>query len=146
MSSKPKIVVFQLKELIYTGIFVVLGILLILLLIIMFFPKNSADNRDLPTAKYVAGIYTSSLNLSNNPTEIEVVIDENHINSIRLVNLSEAVATMYPLVQPSFEDLADQIVSKQSLENVTYPEENKYTYLVLLEGIRMTLEKAEKKQ
>ena len=32
---------------------------------------------------------------------------EKNINSIRLINLDEAVATMYPLIQPSFEDLAD---------------------------------------
>lgn len=38
MSSKTKIVVLHLKELIYTGIFVVLGILFLLLLIIMFLP------------------------------------------------------------------------------------------------------------
>ena len=36
MSSKTKIVVLHLKELIYTGIFAVLGILFIILLIIMF--------------------------------------------------------------------------------------------------------------
>ena len=40
MSSKTKIVVLHVKELIYTGIFAVLGILFIVLLIIMFLPKN----------------------------------------------------------------------------------------------------------
>ena len=35
MSSKTKIVVLRMKELIYTGIFVALGILLILLLVYM---------------------------------------------------------------------------------------------------------------
>ena len=47
MSSKTKIVVLHLKELIYTAIFAVLGILLILLLIFMFLPdkkeKSAAD-------------------------------------------------------------------------------------------------------
>ena len=40
MSSKTKIVVLRMKELIYTGIFVALGILLILLLVYMFAPKG----------------------------------------------------------------------------------------------------------
>ena len=40
MSSKTKIVVLHVKELIYTGIFAVLGILFIVLLIIMFLPKE----------------------------------------------------------------------------------------------------------
>lgn len=40
LSSKTKIVVLRMKELIYTGIFVALGILLILLLVYMFAPKG----------------------------------------------------------------------------------------------------------
>lgn len=42
MSSKTKIVVVHMKELIYTGIFILLGIVLILLLIFMFTPEKSA--------------------------------------------------------------------------------------------------------
>ena len=48
MSNNPHIVVFKLKELIYTGIFVVLGILLIVLFINMFKSdkkKPSASSR-----------------------------------------------------------------------------------------------------
>lgn len=44
MSSKTKIIVLKSKELIYTGIFIVLGILLILLLWYMFSPKE--DEKD----------------------------------------------------------------------------------------------------
>lgn len=43
MSSKTKIVVLHMKELIYTGIFVLLGIVLIMLLISMFTPGDSAN-------------------------------------------------------------------------------------------------------
>lgn len=45
MSAKTKIVVFKAKELIYTGIFVLLGILLILLLIFMFAPSKEQDRK-----------------------------------------------------------------------------------------------------
>ena len=38
MSAKTKIVVLHMKELIYTGFFAVLGVLLVLLLILMFLP------------------------------------------------------------------------------------------------------------
>ena len=41
MSSKTKIVVVHMKELIYTGIFILLGIVLIVLLISMFTPEKS---------------------------------------------------------------------------------------------------------
>ena len=42
MSSKTKIVVLRMKEIIYTAIFLGLGILLVLLLFIMFRPSKDA--------------------------------------------------------------------------------------------------------
>jgi uncharacterized protein with FMN-binding domain len=147
MSSKTKIVVLHVKELIYTGIFAALGILFIVLLIIMFLPKDekketSSAQIQTAEASYVPGVYTTSLILNDNVVEIEVTVDEDNINSIRLVNLDEAVATMYPLIQPSFEDLADQIITNQSLEGVTYAEDSKYTSMILLDAISTSLDKA----
>ena len=60
MSSKTKIVVLHLKELIYTAIFAVLGILLILLLIFMFLPDKK-EKSAAETMQYTAGVYTSSI-------------------------------------------------------------------------------------
>ncbi|MDE7284585.1 MAG: hypothetical protein K2N85_13535 [Lachnospiraceae bacterium] len=147
MSSKTKIVVLHLKELIYTGIFAVLGILLIILLIIMFLPKNEKKNAvttmtQTSTNTYVPGVYTTSLILNDNVVEIEVTVDEKNINSIRLVNLDEAVTTMYPLIQPSFESLASQIIVNQSLDGITYPDDSKYTSMILLNAISASIEKA----
>ena len=45
--SKTKIIVLQMKELVYTGIFVGLGILLIVLLFVMFYPKNGRGDAKL---------------------------------------------------------------------------------------------------
>lgn len=110
MSSKTKIVVLHVKELIYTGILAVLGILFIVLLIIMFLPREEKPET-VPTMTqttsntYVPGVYTTSLILNDNVVEIEVTVDERNINSIRLVNLDEAVTTMYPLIQPSLKTL-----------------------------------------
>ena len=73
---------------------------------------------------------------------IEVVVDENHINSLRLNTLDEAVATMYPLIEPSFDELAQQIETNQSLEGITYSDESKYTSMVLLDAINTALDKA----
>lgn len=148
MSSKTKIVVLHVKELIYTGIFAALGILFIILLIIMFLPKEekketmSAVTQQTTTDSYVPGVYTTSLILNDNVVEIEVTVDEKNINAIRLVNLDEAVTTMYPLIQPSFEDLADQIIKSQSLEGITYPDDSKYTSMILLDAITSSLNKA----
>jgi hypothetical protein len=46
MKSKTKIIVLHMKEIIYTIIFAALGILLILLLILMFHPKEPSPKSD----------------------------------------------------------------------------------------------------
>ena len=145
MSSKTRIVVLHLKELIYTGIFAVLGILFLLLLIIMFLPGKSQtpEGGGEESDRFVPGKYTTSVILGNSSIDVEVVVDANNINSIRLVNLDEAVTTMYPLMEPALNDLAVQICEKQSLEDIRYSEDNKYTSQVLLEAISSALEKAE---
>ena len=143
MSSRTKIVVLHLKELLYTGIFLVLGILFIVLLVIMFLPGDKAKNEASQAANaYVPGIYTTSIQLGQSTVDIEVVVDENHINSLQLHTLDEAVTTMYPLIEPSFDELAKQIEANQSLEGITYSDDNRYTSLMLLDAISQSLEKA----
>lgn len=143
MHSKTKIIVLHLKELLYTGIFLALAILFIILLLIMFLPKNSGKKSNDSTANaYIPGIYTTSVQLNGSTVDIEVVVDENHINSVNLRTLDEAVATMYPLIEPSFRELAKQIEANQSLEGITYSDDNRYTSLMLLDAISKSLEKA----
>ncbi len=69
-------------------------------------------------------------------------MDESHINSIRCSNLDETVTTMYPLFLPAVEDIADQVCETQSLENISYAEENTYTSQVILNAIDDALQKA----
>ena len=141
MSSKTKIVVLHLKELVYTAIFAILGILLIILLVFMFLPdKKDKDTKE--TMTYTAGVYTSSIQLNDNAIDVEVVVDESHINSISLVNLDETTAAMYPLMQPALDSLSQQIYEKQSLEDLSYEHDNQYTSMVLLNAIESALEKA----
>lgn len=152
MSAKTKIIVLHMKELIYTGIFVALGILFIVLLIIMFSPdkekkapsteNETAEDTDTPELSYIPGVYTTSLVLSDHVLDVEVSVDRDCINSIRLVDLDEAITTMYPLIEPVFDSLTQQIYEKQSLSEITYSNENKYTALVLLNAIQNTLDKA----
>lgn len=143
MSSKTKIVVLHTKEVIYTGIFVVLAVVLAVLLFLMFGKNKNADPAS-ADAIYHAGVYTSPITLNDNTFDVEVKVDENHINSISLVNLSETTTAMYPLVEPALDALSDQIYTSQSTENITYSEENKYTSMLLLEAIDSALEKARK--
>lgn len=158
MSAKTKIVVLHMKELIYTGIFAALGILFVILLVIMFLPgKNKPDQSDPNTPPpeseestaaasgevlYIPGIYTTELMLSSQSVDVEVIVSHDAITSIRLVNLNDAVTTMYPLLQPTLDAICEQVYENQSLDSITYTAESKYTSLVLLEAIRNSLDKA----
>lgn len=105
MSAKTKIVVLHMKELIYTGIFAVLGVLFLVLLIMMFLPDGEKEDtpdpepETLETASlYIPGVYTTELVLGSQAIDVEVIVDQNSITSIRMVNLNDAIATMYPLL------------------------------------------------
>lgn len=141
MSSKTKIVVLHMKEIIYTAVFATLAVILIVLLLFMFLPKNKGTS--IHEEKYMPGVYTSTVTLNNTALEVEVTVDESHINSIRFSNLDETVATMFPLIQPAIEDIAEQVYDKQSLENIQYSESNPYTSQVILNAIEEALKKAE---
>ncbi len=151
MSNKTKIVVLRMKEIIYSGIFALLGILFIILLIIMFVPDKDKDSTETPLpsvseAKYIPGVYSTTITLGSQTVDIEVVVDDSNINAIQTVNLSEAVETMFPLVEPTLDDLSAQIISAQSLDDITYSDDAKYTSLVLLEAIEQALDKAKIQQ
>lgn len=69
-------------------------------------------------------------------------VDQDHINSISLENVDETVQTMYPLVEPSLDEIAAQVIANQSTEGVTYSENNQYTSIVLLGAIEKAIEEA----
>ena len=134
MSAKTRIWVFHMKELIYTGVFVSLGILFLMLMIFMFASDRKQETASEPDSKYTAGSY---------PVEIAVTVDKDAISSIRFRQLDETVSAMYPLMEPALEALSEQICETQSLENLTYSEESQYTSLILMSAIRTALDKAE---
>ena len=138
MSSKTKIVVLHMKEIIYTVIFAVLTIVLILLLIFMFRPGHHSGSNDKKI--YTPGIYTSDITLNNTALEVEVTVDETHINSIRFTNLNDS---MYPFIEPAIEDIAEQVYKKQSLENIQYSSDTPYTSQLIVQAIENALKKAE---
>jgi hypothetical protein len=61
---------------------------------------------------------------------------------VSLVHLNEAVSTMYPLMQPSMNELAPQILNTQSTKDLTFPESSRYTCMTLLKAVDNALEKA----
>ena len=145
MSSKTKIVVLHMKEVVYTAIFLVLAILMIILVFVMFSGKDKKDTAAKPAEEtlYIPGVYTSTIQLNDNSFDVQVTVDANHSNSIELVILSETATVMYPMMEPTLEDIAEQIYLSQSTDNITYSDENKYTSMLLLEAIQSAIAKAD---
>lgn len=169
MSSKTKIVVLRMKEIIYTAIFLGLGILLITLGLIMFRPKKEAaetsgrgtsyiadkdssyitvndtsyvSSTNSRISSYIPGVYTSSLTLGSQNVNLEVTVDSSQIKSIVCTPVSESVETMYPLITPAASSIAEQIVATQSMENLNYPEGSYYTSQAVVKCVERALEKA----
>ena len=89
-----------------------------------------------------SGVYNSDLTLGNTALTVEVTVNESEITSIRFANLDESVTAMYPLIQPAIEEIAQQIIDTQSLENISYSEDNPYTSQVIINAIEEALKKA----
>lgn len=143
MSAKTKIVVLHMKKIILAAIAAGILLLGILLLFLTLHAKDSAPegSESVPTL-YVPGVYTSSVKLTDASLDIQVVVDENNINSISLVNLDETMETMYPLIRPALDDLTSQIVANQSTDGLTYSKNSQYTSMVLVDAIEDALKKA----
>ena len=118
-------------------------------------PKHSEENDSRRMLKHLSAILeksgviifeyhikTDTLIRYNKELEVEVTVDENHINSIRFSNLDDTVTTMYPLIQPTMEEIADQICQTQSLENISYSSDNPYTSQIIINAIDDALKKA----
>ena len=116
MSGSTRIVVIPLKKLI---IMICIIAALIILAAIFIFGGSSSDaakstgvniststdtvkkNTSCPT--YSPGVYTSSILLNGTPIDIQVTVDSDNINNIEMVNLSESVQTMYPMLNVGSE-------------------------------------------
>ena len=132
-----------MKEVIYTGIFLLLAVILGIVLFFMFGPVQRQHSAGTSPDRYKPGIYTSSIELNSNTFDLEVSVDAEKIRNIRLVNLSETTKASYPLMEPVLDSLASQIYSSQSLEDIQYAGDRKYTSQVLLSAITDAVKKAE---
>lgn len=140
MGTQTKIVVIKAKEIIYTGIFLLLGILLIILLINMF--GKGKESKTETTSKYVPGVYSSTITLGENTLNVAVAVDEDTVSGVSIENLDETVTTMYPLLEPALNEINNQISVVDSVDDITYSKENQYTYIILNQAIKNALEQA----
>lgn len=104
--------------------------------------RASVDEYYRTEATYRAGVYTCGISLNDTILSLEIVLDKDHINSMRLINLEESVATMYPLMEPALNALSEQLTGGVAPADVVLSEDTKYTQLLLMEVINQTLAKA----
>ncbi len=156
MSANTKIIVLKSKELIYTGIFIILGILLIALLVYMFSGDKSKDDKDADTSQkkeqvqestetmttYKPGVYTSELNLGGSLLQVTVTVDESTISHVDITNLDDTVTAMYPLIQPSLDEINNQISLVNNIDDITYSKDNQYTTIIIMEAIKQAVSPA----
>lgn len=100
------------------------------------------DNTDTDET-YVPGVYTSILLLgSSYDVELQIAVDKDHINAIDIVYMDESVAMLYPLLEPTLQQLSETILEKQSIEGISYGSENRFTSMLLIQAITEALDKA----
>lgn len=143
MGANTKIFVFKAKELIYTGIFVVLGVLFILLLIFMFLPKQEAKNSSTePAMEYLAGVYSSTIHLGGSSLDVKVAITDEKVTSISLSGLDEATAAMYPLLETTVNDINEQLKNVNSIDELAFDSDSQYTNTLLKQAMQNAVSKA----
>lgn len=153
--ASTKLIVLKSKEIIYTAIFVALVILLIIILSIMFKQPDAdeenntassentvTDSTDDTEVFYNPGTYSSTISLGDTTLSVMVTVDEESITDVSLLNLDETITTMYPLLEPSVEDINTQLQYVSSIDNITYSNENHYTTTLICNAIKEALEQA----
>lgn len=140
--GKTKIIVIQLKQIIKSGLFFVLGLILIAILIFMFIPKNHSQSQNLnPSSIYTPGKYCSQIILHNKPVQVEVSVDQNQILAINLNDISKSQEVFYPLFKPTMETLAREIIHCQST-NIPTINDYAITGKILISAVDNALQKA----
>lgn len=152
--SRTRIVILQLKEIVYTAIFVGFGILLLVLLFFMFWPEQEkdtsstsssssvSDSASAGTGNYIAGVYTSELTLGDSTINLQVSLDEDRVKAVEIVNLEDSVETMYPLIKPAVKEISDQLANDISPEEVVLSDDSPYTSQLILDTVSQILEEA----
>ena len=142
--SRTRIVILQMREIIYTAIFAGLGILLLIILFFMFWPdgkdesKEQVDNEK--TAVYEAGVYNKEMTVGDSVINLQVVLDEEQVKSVEMTNLDDTVSAMYPLMKPSVESISNQLASGVSLDEVVLSDEGQYTEKMILNEVDSVLD------
>ncbi len=120
--SRTRIVILQMREIIYTAIFAGLGILLLIILFFMFWPDGK------------------KMTVGDSVINLQVVLDEEQVKSVEMTNLDDTVSAMYPLMKPSVESISNQLAAGASLDEVVLSDEGQYTEKMILNEVDNVLD------
>lgn len=131
-----KIMVVHMKDIVKKGIFIAIGLgVLAAILVFLFSDKNETG--------FVPGTYSAEIILHSSPVVIEVTVDESRILDIAMLNMGETQEVFYPLFEPSFEAVREEILQKQTTEIET-ESGSQVTSSILIDAINSALDEAKK--
>lgn len=145
--SNTKIVVLQAKKMIYGGIFALVAIIILVVLLVLYWPGKSQKDLSLDYGAeeiYEAGVYTKELKLGDASVNLQLTLDENQVKSLELVNLEDSVETMYPLMKPTVEKISEQLTAGKGMDEIVLSEDAQYTEKILVESVMEMLAEHEK--
>ena len=132
-----KFVVVKMKELVKTAVFAVLGVIILFGLIWFFLNLGNDAN----AATYRDGTYHTQVKLHDEWAMVSVTIQDGWIQGVSISETSESARVFYPLLDSAVQEVAKEVVKKQSLEIGVSPQ-NAYSAQVILEGVARGLEAA----
>jgi len=136
---KSRFVVLQMKDIVRTGIFVIIGLVLLIVLIWAIMPRGAAS--DMGARNFVPGTYTSYIIIHNRPIGVSVTVDESKIVDIVLSEMAESQEVFYPLIRPTMALLSQEVIDRQTT-NIEGPAEAAITSRILLDAINNALMQA----
>lgn len=157
MSGKTKIVVLRMRQVVTALLFVGIGILLAIILITNFAnerqdkeillenpedTEGANDSTTLEGALYIPGTYSTQIVLGKENVLLSVTVDQNTIQKVELTEKTEAVDTLYPLLEPTLAQINEKLSETGTLDESLEQTENRYTSMVLLQAIRSSLGQA----
>ncbi len=144
--SNTKIIVVKRKQVILAAI-IALAVIILTVVIVSAAGSDTEETENtvmLPEddAVYRAGVYNRMIRLGDHTVNLELVLDESHINGVNLVNIDEAVTTMYPLLYPCLATISEQLSGGLTPEEIVLADESRYTGRLLLDTIGEMLDSA----
>lgn len=138
--ARTRFVVLRMKDIIRTGIFILIGVILLVALIWAVMPNRSSEGSAemFEPGSFVPGTYTSYIILHNRPVSISVTVDDSAILDISISEMDRSLEVFYPLIRPTMTELSQKVLDTQST-NIETDLETQYTSRILLDAINMAL-------